>query len=196
MGIRGWVYVIENKSMPGLVKIGYSTKDPILRAGELRNTGTPYPYIVVYDVLVEEPRDHEQRLHKVFEEKREGKEWFRCSAKDAIYKIREIIGDKALIENVRIILPPQDTQPPQNNVQTQLQCVYTNCQETSIDLLEGRPYCKTHLALMKYYNYEKARNREYSIQRLKTENVLLQREMDKGPCRVSYGSPPGEGWVF
>ena len=28
MVIRGWVYVIVNRAMPNLVKIGYSTKDP------------------------------------------------------------------------------------------------------------------------------------------------------------------------
>jgi len=40
MAIRGWVYVMTNKSMPGLVKIGYSTKDPSARADELGTRGT------------------------------------------------------------------------------------------------------------------------------------------------------------
>jgi hypothetical protein len=35
MAIRGWVYVIFNEAMPDLVKVGYSTKDPNLRAEEL-----------------------------------------------------------------------------------------------------------------------------------------------------------------
>jgi len=56
MSVRGWIYIITNKSMPGLVKIGYSLKDPIIRASELAHTGSPHPYAVEYDVLVVEPR--------------------------------------------------------------------------------------------------------------------------------------------
>ena len=26
--LKGWIYVISNKALPGLVKVGYSTKDP------------------------------------------------------------------------------------------------------------------------------------------------------------------------
>src|SRR5438045_7039757 len=50
--VKGWVYIISNRSMLGLVKIGFSTKDPILRAAELSQAGTPHPHIVEYDVLV------------------------------------------------------------------------------------------------------------------------------------------------
>lgn len=35
--MRGWVYVISNPTIPGLVKIGFSTKDPLLRAEELNH---------------------------------------------------------------------------------------------------------------------------------------------------------------
>ena len=63
MTIRGWIYVMTNKSMPGLVKIGFSTKDPTLRAGKL-GTGSPGKYEIVYDVLVYEPQSIEQRVHK------------------------------------------------------------------------------------------------------------------------------------
>lgn len=50
--------------MPGLVKVGFSTKDPELRASELNNTGAPHPYVVDYDALVENSRDIEQRVHR------------------------------------------------------------------------------------------------------------------------------------
>jgi len=66
MAIRGWVYVITNKSMPGLVKIGYSMKDPELRTTEL-GTGSPHPYTVEYDVLVEKPQSIEQQLHTILQ---------------------------------------------------------------------------------------------------------------------------------
>ncbi|HPA47526.1 MAG TPA: GIY-YIG nuclease family protein [bacterium] len=44
--MKGWVYIIANKAMPGLVKVGYSMKDPELRAAELNNTGSPHPYVL------------------------------------------------------------------------------------------------------------------------------------------------------
>lgn len=44
--VRGWVYVISNESMPGVVKVGYSFKDPKERAEELAYTGAPTPYLV------------------------------------------------------------------------------------------------------------------------------------------------------
>lgn len=64
MSIRGWVYVLSNKAMPGLVKVGYSTKDPVLRIDELSGTGLPYAFELEYDALVGEPRDVEQKVHK------------------------------------------------------------------------------------------------------------------------------------
>ena len=65
MPLRAWVYVITNKTMPGLHKIGFSTKDPVLRAEELSHTGSPHPYTVVYDALVENARDIEQAVHRL-----------------------------------------------------------------------------------------------------------------------------------
>lgn len=49
--------------MPGLVKVGFSTKDPKVRADELNHTGAPHPYIVQFDVLVEHPHEIEKRAH-------------------------------------------------------------------------------------------------------------------------------------
>lgn len=59
-------------AMPGLVKVGFSSKDPDLRASELNHTGSPHPYIVDYEVLTEHPRDIEQRVHRKLSEYREG----------------------------------------------------------------------------------------------------------------------------
>jgi hypothetical protein len=53
--MHGWVYVISNESMPGVVKVGYSFKDPKERADEPANTGAPTPYLVDYALFVEDP---------------------------------------------------------------------------------------------------------------------------------------------
>jgi hypothetical protein len=98
MKIRGWIYIITNNAMPGLVKIGYSTKDPCLRAKELDCTGTPHSYEVIYDALLWEPREVEQKVHVILRNKREGKEWFRCSIEDSIKAIRLASIDQQIIE--------------------------------------------------------------------------------------------------
>lgn len=64
--------------MPGLVKVGYSTKDPSLRARELDSSGFPHSFRVEADFLVDSPRDVEQRAHSQLSSYREAKEWFRC----------------------------------------------------------------------------------------------------------------------
>lgn len=86
--IRGWVYVLTNKAMPDIVKIGFSTKDPSLRAGELDGTGLPHSFFVEYDALVVDPRDVEQQVHQRLREYHEGKEFFRITISQAIECIR------------------------------------------------------------------------------------------------------------
>lgn len=88
--MKGWVYVISNPSMPGIVKIGYSSKDPKLRAEELYTTGVPRPFEVNYSLLVDDPYDLEQRIHKSLKHINDGKEWFKCSVEEAIATIRYI----------------------------------------------------------------------------------------------------------
>jgi hypothetical protein len=72
--MKGWVYVISNKGKPGLVKVGYSSKDPDARAGELDSTADPHPHLVDYEVLVVAPYRHEQQAHSRLSDKHEGKE--------------------------------------------------------------------------------------------------------------------------
>ncbi len=99
MHVKGWVYIITNRAMPGLVKVGYSMKDPSLRAAELNHTGNPHPYDVRYECLVKNPRDVEQATHGRLACHREGKEWFRCEIPAAIHQIRNAAGDTLILEN-------------------------------------------------------------------------------------------------
>lgn len=96
--MKGWVYVISNQAMPGLIKIGYSTKDPELRARELNHTGSPHPYIVEYEMLIDEPYRLEQQVHKALRHQGEGREWFRCSAEEAIAVIKQVAEGRAIHE--------------------------------------------------------------------------------------------------
>jgi hypothetical protein len=99
--LRGWIYVISNKAMPGLIKVGYSTKDPKLRAEELNHTGSPHPYKVEYEMLIEEPFQIEQKIHKALQQNHEGKEWFRCSINEAVTAIKRLAASSIIYENLK-----------------------------------------------------------------------------------------------
>src|SRR3990170_301465 len=122
--MKGWVYVISNKAMPGILKIGFSTKDPKLRAEELNHAGSPHPYIVEYEILIEEPYQIEQKIHKILSDNKEGKEWFRCSVKDAIAAIKEIAATSFIYEQSRsgLIEEPQPINQPRQVVGRCPQC--------------------------------------------------------------------------
>ncbi len=63
---KGYVYVLCCGAMPGLLKIGASTKHPIERAKELSaSTSTPLPFILAYHRAVKYPFQVEADLHRL-----------------------------------------------------------------------------------------------------------------------------------
>lgn len=84
----GWVYAISNKAMPGIVKIGFTTKAPEERANMLGREGMPHPYIVEYAALVDYPQSVEEHVHEQLAEYKERKEWFRCGTEKAVAAIQ------------------------------------------------------------------------------------------------------------
>jgi hypothetical protein len=86
---KGFVYVLSNVSMPGLVKIGFTLKVPTERAMELGTTGVPAPFEVEYYCLVEDPASLEAQMHRALSAKRESndREFFRLSPSEAIAAI-------------------------------------------------------------------------------------------------------------
>lgn len=99
--MKGWVYVITNEAMPGIVKVGYTLKDPDIRARNLNHTGSPTPYVVDYELLVENPKAIEKATHELLAAKREGKEWFKCTSEEAIAAIKQIVNDEFITENYK-----------------------------------------------------------------------------------------------
>jgi len=99
--MKGWVYIISNKSMPGLIKVGYSSKDPELRAADLNSTGSPHPYTVEYEMLIEQPEKIEGLAHKALSQYHEGKEWFRCTVEEGIAAIQRIADNRAINQSFR-----------------------------------------------------------------------------------------------
>lgn len=61
---QGYVYVLANSAMPGLVKVGRTTRTASERAQELSSvSGLPTPFIVVYEQLFEDCSAAESHLH-------------------------------------------------------------------------------------------------------------------------------------
>ena len=65
--LAGIVYLLTNPAMPGLVKIGKTTRDdPKVRMSELYSTGVPVPFECVKAVKVEDEAAVESALHTAF----------------------------------------------------------------------------------------------------------------------------------
>jgi hypothetical protein len=61
----GWIYVLQNKSMPGLVKIGFTMDDPWERANQLSTpTAVPQPFEVFFATKTSYPAQVEKWLHE------------------------------------------------------------------------------------------------------------------------------------
>ena len=89
MDDNGYIYVLMNPSMPNLVKIGKTTRNPEERAKELSSTtGVPTPFTVVYDGYFQSCTKAEQHIHLILEEKgfrvSTNREFFEIPIKDAI----------------------------------------------------------------------------------------------------------------
>ena len=88
----GWVYVLTNEAMPGLVKVGQTYKTPEIRAQELSSeTGVAAHYVVVYKAFVPNYDQVEKVVHDKLKSagKHYNKEFFKCEAFEAIRHIRD-----------------------------------------------------------------------------------------------------------
>lgn len=64
---EGIVYVLVNPAMPGLVKIGMTSREsPQVRMGELYSTGVPVPFHCVFACRVRSADEAENALHIAF----------------------------------------------------------------------------------------------------------------------------------
>ncbi|MBG1267185.1 GIY-YIG nuclease family protein [Nostoc sp. WHI] len=107
---QGFVYVLINPSFPDQVKIGLTEQTSELRAKQLRTTGVPTPFIVVYDELVSECELVESKLHQRFAAYRvsSDREFFRIPVRDAVRALQEEaaiykISDSVLSNQVEVL---------------------------------------------------------------------------------------------
>lgn len=93
----GFVYVLTNESMPGLVKIGFTLGRPADRAKQLATTGVPTPFVVAYSIKLFDPDKWERRIHEHLVQHRKNKEWFSCDFEYAKAKILSLIPGDATV---------------------------------------------------------------------------------------------------
>ncbi len=98
----GWIYIITNKALPDLIKIGFTEREGSVRAKELSVTGLPYKYDVAYECKAYNAYSIEQKVHRLLKEKNEGKEWFKVSLDEGIAAIRKAGGDHIVLEKNHI----------------------------------------------------------------------------------------------
>ena len=81
------IYLLMNPSMPGLFKIGKTTRKTEQRVKELNAaTGVPTTFIVVYEVFVNDCHDAEKYVHDRLNQYRvsSNREFFRLASSVAV----------------------------------------------------------------------------------------------------------------
>lgn len=126
---RGYVYVLSNPSMPGLVKIGRTTRSVEQRANELWQTGVPTPFFIEYSQLFPNCIDAEAILHSEFEDYRRNdcREFFEVSPDTVISSIECMI-------RARMAMLVEEYQPHLSLVDAEADLTLSILQERAIKI--------------------------------------------------------------
>ena len=84
----GYVYVMSNAAMPGLYKVGCTSRNPSERASDLYSTGVPAPFVVEYCVYIEDYAYIERIAHSNLSNCNYSKEFFRCDLEKCIIEVK------------------------------------------------------------------------------------------------------------
>jgi hypothetical protein len=97
----GFVYVLTNESMPGLVKVGLTSSLPEDRAQDLYTTSVAEAFNVAFRTTTSRPRAVERRAHDLLNEHRINpkREFFRVSVGEAIEAVRRALVDAGGMES-------------------------------------------------------------------------------------------------
>ena len=95
----GYVYILVNQYVPTLVKIGYTDRDPHVRAAELSGTtGVPGQWAVTRYWLLENAFQWEQRIFAALRRHRETGEFFKLRPDVAIAQIEALLLEEGAID--------------------------------------------------------------------------------------------------
>jgi hypothetical protein len=102
--IAGFIYVLSNPSMPGLVKVGFTERTVDSRIAELSgNTASATPFVEEWSCAVTKPQESERKAHDVLRDFRvnSNREFFRISPRSAIDRIVDALGEDAISSSRR-----------------------------------------------------------------------------------------------
>ncbi|MFX1767712.1 MULTISPECIES: GIY-YIG nuclease family protein [Paraburkholderia] len=90
---QGWVYVLSNSAMPGLLKIGFTTLPVEERVSALSTTGVPGTFIVEFKCEVDHAALLERELHHALSDARlqAEREFFRCEVGTVVEAIKRLV---------------------------------------------------------------------------------------------------------
>jgi hypothetical protein len=65
----GYIYILSNPAMPGILKIGRSNRGGSVRAAECYTgaTGVPSPFVLEFEISTKQPRHDESRVHSMLD---------------------------------------------------------------------------------------------------------------------------------
>ncbi len=92
--IEGYVYVLSNTAMPGLLKIGYTTNQVRERVQQLNSaTGVPQPFVIDAFFESETPHEDERKVHRLLAPHRtnDRREFFRIDTMLALVAIGDVM---------------------------------------------------------------------------------------------------------
>lgn len=95
----GFVYVLGNRAMPGIYKVGYTERSPSLRCEELsRSTSVPCDFSLICYAEYSSARDREQEIHRELTRFRvsSNREFFKCD----LFLITQLVVDHDLALSV------------------------------------------------------------------------------------------------
>ena len=92
--MKGYVYVLTNEAMPGLVKIGRSKHAAGVRAKQIYkgDTGVPLPFDVHFECLFDDCIEGEALVHEELQDERvnPNREFFRLDPEKAMLRVMDI----------------------------------------------------------------------------------------------------------
>jgi|WetSurMetagenome_2_1015567.scaffolds.fasta_scaffold13091_2 hypothetical protein len=120
----GYIYILSNPAMPGLLKIGFTNRDVKERVGELTAaTGVPKPFEIEYYCLTGDVEEIEGIVHRHFTSKRvSGREFFLVAPFEAVELIDSLIKKVEADRFCRATAEPLDSKPLGPNDRLCVEC--------------------------------------------------------------------------
>ena len=97
--MKGWLYVISNRAVKGMVKVGGTPKDPAAYAKSLDKAGLPFPHEVGYEALVADIAAAEKIAAEALAHKAEGRGWYSCTVAEAAREITAAVAGTIILES-------------------------------------------------------------------------------------------------